>query len=77
MRKQPRVGVYLDYLHKGFVCTCIAATLYGCSYLMFRGFNYYTNVRPEIQKYKDTENKKLLAEGSSDNLDDQAPSLKM
>lgn len=76
MRKQPRVGVYLNYLHKGFVCTCIAATLYGCSFLIYRTYNYYANVRPEFKKLKDTENRKLLAEGSSENLD-TAPTLKM
>lgn len=76
MRKQPRVGVYLDYMHKGFVCTCIAATLYGASYLLYKTYNYYANVRPEFQKIKDKANKQLLAEGSSEDLD-TAPTLKM
>lgn len=77
MRKQQRVGIYLDYLHKGFVCTCIAVTLYASSYLMMRGYNYVANVRPEIQKFKEAEKRKLLAEGAPDNLDDTAPVLKM
>lgn len=72
IQKQRKVGFYLDYFHKGFVCTCIAATLYGFSYVMYRSFTYYTDVRPQIQKLKDAENRKLLAEGASEEFNDIA-----
>lgn len=77
MKKSARKGIYLDYLHKGFVCTCLAATLYAGSYLAFRGYRYIMEVRPENKKVQDAENKKLLTEGSSDYLTDTSPSLKM
>lgn len=66
MRKARKVGVYLDYLHKGAVCTCMAATLYGASFIGFRTYQYYTNVKPQLQIQRDAENRKLLAEGSSE-----------
>lgn len=73
MRKPRKVGVYLDYLHKGAVCTCVAATLYGASYVCYRAFQYYVYVKPELQLQRDAENKKLLAEGSSEAIGGTAP----
>lgn len=77
MRKLRKAGVYLDYLHKGAVCTCFAATLYGLTYLSYRAFHYYSNVKPQIKIKMEAENKKLLAEGSSEAFHDTAPTLKM
>lgn len=77
MRKIRKTGVYLDYLHKGFVCTCIAASLYGASFITYGIYNYYFNIKPEMQKLVDAENRKLLSEGASDTLTDVAPTLQM
>lgn len=77
MQKQRRIGFYLDYMHKGFVCTCIAVTLYGFSQVFYRTFTYYTIVRPQIQKLKDAENKKLLAEGASEDFNGTSSTIKM
>lgn len=74
MRKLPKTSVYLDYLHKGFVCICLAATIYGGSYLSWRGYRYWTQVRPQIKSLEDAENRKLLAEGASEDI---APILKV
>lgn len=68
MRKVRKVGVYLDYLHKGAVSTCIAVTLCGISYLTYRAYHYYAYIRPQFQIQKETENKKLLVEGSSETM---------
>lgn len=65
-----RKGVYLDYLHKGCVCTCIAATLYAASCLTWRGFQYVVYVRPQSKKLQEAENRKLLDEGSSGSYND-------
>lgn len=77
MRKPRKVGVYLDYFHKGTVCFCVALTVYGTSYLIYKGFTYYVNVKPQVRLQKEVENRRLLAEGSSDYQGDIESNLTM
>lgn len=77
MRKIARRSLIADTLHKGFVCACVGLTLYGTCHLGWRFYRYYTVIRPE-QETKDLAMKQsILAEGSSDNLKDSAPQLKL
>ncbi|XP_063900134.1 uncharacterized protein LOC135119657 [Zophobas morio] len=66
MKRGPKGSLLVDRLHKGFVLTCIAVTVYGCSVLAMRGYRYYTDVRPQLQKKQLLEQQNLLAEGSSE-----------
>ncbi|KAH1001435.1 hypothetical protein HUJ04_005456 [Dendroctonus ponderosae] len=72
MRKVPKGSIIANYLHKGFVNTCIAATVVGSGYMAYRGYVYLTEVRPQFVEKKKLEQQKLLAEGSWDSLKDPA-----
>ncbi|XP_018319423.1 uncharacterized protein LOC108732921 [Agrilus planipennis] len=72
MRKSPTRNALLNRLHKGVVVICVAVTLYGTGYLAMRGYRYLTVIRPEIKKKQLAENQLLLAEGSHENLKDNA-----
>lgn len=73
MRKSPVKSVLIDTFHKGFVYTCIAVTIYGCSVIGMKYYRYITEDKPR----KLLENKKLLAEGSSEVMKDNAETLKV
>ncbi|CAH1369144.1 unnamed protein product [Tenebrio molitor] len=75
MKKVPKSSLLAERLHKGFVCTCIAVTIYGCSVMAIRGYRYYTEIKPELQRKQNLEKQSLLEEGSSDNLRDIAPNI--
>lgn len=77
MRRKPRASAVLDTLHKGFVCTCVGVTLYGTYLLGWRFYRYFTVIKPEQQKRELIAKQSLLAEGSSDNLQDNAPQIKL
>lgn len=76
MKKTPVRNAIIDKLHKGFVLTCVAVTVYGIGHLGLRWYRYFTVLRPEAKKRELLENKNLLAEGSSDLLQDSAQTLK-
>lgn len=73
MRKSPIKSALIDLFHKGFVYTCIGVTIYGCSYIGYRYYRYVTREKPKIL----LENQKLLAEGSSEVIKDNAETLKL
>lgn len=77
MLKKARASAILDKLHKGFVCTCVGVTLYGTYMLGWRFYRYFTVIRPENQQKELKMKQSLLAEGSSDNLKDIAPQIKL
>lgn len=66
MQKRPRNSVLFDRLHKGFVCTCVAVTIYATSVFVMRGYRYYMYEKPELQAKQLLEKQKLLAEGAPD-----------
>lgn len=72
MRKVPKASLIADYLHKGFVTACMAATVLGSSYMAYRGYVYVTVIRPQFIERKKLEQQKLLSEGSWDSLKDPA-----
>ncbi|XP_018577547.1 uncharacterized protein LOC108915878 [Anoplophora glabripennis] len=73
MKKSPIKSALIDKLHKGFVCTCIAVTIYGFSAIGLFYYRYLTEVKPK----KLLENQSLLAEGSSEVLKDNVETLKL
>lgn len=73
MKKSPIRSALVDKLHKGFVYTCIAVTIYGFSYMGLRYYRYVSEVKPK----RLLENQNLLAEGSSEILKDSAETLKL
>lgn len=77
MRKFPKRNVVLDKLHRGFVSTCFGVALGGAVYFVYGWYNYYSVVKPAVVQ-KDLLNKQeLLLEGSSEKLQDTAPTLNM
>lgn len=58
MRKVPRVSRLGDYLHRGFVVTCAAVTLFATMDLGLRVYNYYSVIKPQ----RDREEKLRMAE---------------
>lgn len=77
MKKIPKRSVLLNRLHKGFVLGCIGITALGTIYLGTAGYNYFMVHKPKAKELKLLEKQQLLAEGSSDNLQDAAPTLKL
>lgn len=77
MRKFPKRNVLLDKLHKGFVIACMGVTLLGTAYLGMGAYHYFMVYKPEAKQRRLLEKQQLLAEGSSENLKDIAPTLKM
>lgn len=77
MRKVPKTSAVLDLAHKGFVSTCIAVTVVGFAVLGYRGYHYFTKVKPQLHQQRMSENQSLLTEGSSTSIEDSAPSLKV
>lgn len=75
MRKLPKRNVLLDRLHKGFVISCMGVTVLGTLYLGMGAYRYFMVLKPEAQQRKLLEKQQLLAEGSSENLKDVAPTL--
>lgn len=75
MRKTPVKSIIIDRLHKGFVLTCVAVTVYGLGHLGLRWYRYFTVLRPEAKRRELMENKNLLAEGSSELLQDSAQQI--
>lgn len=73
MKKSPIRSAFIDKLHKGFVYTCIAVTIYGFSVMGLRYYRYITEEKPK----RLLENQSLLAEGSSESLKDKAETLKL
>lgn len=64
-----------DTLHRGFVITCIGVTLAASAYLGYRFVHYVTIYRPQLVEERKRAEKKLLEEGSSENLKDLAPNV--
>lgn len=63
LKKFRNTSVLMDRLHKGFVVTCIAATLFGLTIAGHRTYLYFTVTRPtrdqeELRKLKMNENLK-------------------
>lgn len=77
MKRTPKRSILLDRLHKGFVLTCVCVTLGGTGYLALGWYKYFTEVKPALKQKQLLDKQSLLAEGSSDNLQDLAPTLKM
>lgn len=77
MKKLPKRSILLDRLHKGFVVTCVGITLLGTVYLCASAYNYFVVYKPTMKQRQLLEKQQLLAEGSSENLKDVAPTLKM
>lgn len=67
----------MDRLHKGVVVACIGVTVLGTVYLGLAGYDYFMVFKPQTKQRQLLEKQTLLAEGSSDNLKDVAPTLKM
>lgn len=47
MRKLPQASRLAEYLHKGFVLTCVGVTLFGTMNLGMRVYNYYSVIKPQ------------------------------
>jgi Cytochrome oxidase c assembly len=63
MYRKPRASVFADFLHKGFVVTCVGVTVYGLYLIGMRAERYFSVIRPQ-QKLRELEQQKsLLAEG--------------
>lgn len=77
MRRLPKTNVLLDRLHKGFVVTCIGVTAVATLYLSYSAYNYFAVYKPTAKQKQLVEKQQLLLEGSSDNLQDTAPSLQI
>lgn len=77
MKKTPARNIIADRLHKGFVLTCVAVTLYGVGHLGLRWYRYFTVLRPEAKQRELMEKQNLLAEGSSEMLQDSAENLRV
>lgn len=77
MKKLPKRSILMDRLHKGTVIACISVTLLGTVYLGLAGYNYFMVFKPQKKQQQILEKQTLLAEGSSDNLKEIAPTLKM
>lgn len=77
MRRSPkkRINNILDILHKGFVWTCIGVTVVGSGILGYRFYKYVTVTKPQLAERKRIAHQDLLAEGSSENLQDTAPTI--
>ncbi|XP_023021148.1 uncharacterized protein [Leptinotarsa decemlineata] len=74
MKKHPVRNAIIDKFHRGFVYTCIGASIYAFSQIVSRFYHYYTVVKPQLAKQQLMEKEELLAEGSSE---DKAPILKL
>lgn len=46
LKKHRQTSHFIDKLHKGFVITCIAATIYGLALAGHRGYQYITVTKP-------------------------------
>uniref|UniRef100_A0A336MZ32 CSON010360 protein n=1 Tax=Culicoides sonorensis TaxID=179676 RepID=A0A336MZ32_CULSO len=46
LKKHRQTSFLIDKLHKGFVVTCIAATIYGLGVAGFRAYSYFTVTKP-------------------------------
>lgn len=46
LKKNRQSSHFIDKLHKGFVITCIAATIYGLAVAGHRGYQYLTVTKP-------------------------------
>lgn len=68
MKKTARKNLLMDRLHKGFVLTCIAATVYGTFWYSMRFANYFLNTKPVREKKELLQSQELLKEGSYDKL---------
>ncbi|XP_022903555.1 uncharacterized protein [Onthophagus taurus] len=77
MKKTPSRSIIVDRLHKGFVITCVAITLYGVGHLGMRWYRYFAELRPAAKQKELLEKQNLLAEGASDVLKDSALEIKM
>lgn len=75
MKRYPKRSELLKTLHRGFVWTCIGATGLGLVLTSTRWYNYLSLVKPQLQEKQEAEKQKLLAEGSSDRLQDVAPTV--
>nr|CAI5838234.1 unnamed protein product [Callosobruchus analis] len=76
MRKHRVKNMVFDKLHKGFVCVCMAVTVYGMTVLGYRGYKYLTQSKPIIEQKKLLEKQELLAEGASEQLSDLTSTLR-
>lgn len=77
MKKLAKRSVLMDRLHKGFVVTCMGATIISAVYLVFGAYNYFAVYKPVAKQRQILEKQQLLAEGSSDNLKDTAATLQL
>lgn len=77
MKKLPKRSVLMDRLHRGFVMACIGITMAGVVYMGVGAYNYFVVYKPQAKQKQLLEKQQLLLEGSSDNLQDAAPTLKM
>lgn len=62
MLKRSPTNRFLDKLHRGAVWVCMGVTIYATSYLVYRGYAYYANVRPQ----KKIEELNFIQEGAHD-----------
>ncbi|KAK3866642.1 hypothetical protein Pcinc_027844 [Petrolisthes cinctipes] len=71
MKKIPRASHVGDFLHKGFVLTCVGVTLYGFANVGSRIYNYYSVVKPQKQAEEDRQQR--LTDGDTEMKDIALP----
>ncbi|XP_026462982.1 uncharacterized protein LOC113365682 [Ctenocephalides felis] len=64
--KRAAKNLLLDRLHKGAVMACMGITVLGTLSLGFRVYQYFTDIKPEIQRKQILAKNELLKEGASD-----------
>lgn len=53
----------LDKLHRGVVNVCIATTIIGATFCVYRGYYYYRYIRPAMKEIALKADEELLEEG--------------
>lgn len=75
MKKSPRRNIWVDRFHKGFVYTCLGVTIISTGMLCLKAYDYFVNIKPQLKQQQLLKQNELLAEGSSDSLQDKTPAL--
>ena len=65
----------MDRMHKGFVLTCVAVTIYALGNLGSYCYKYFTVTKPAMKERERLETQTLLKEGSSELLGDSAANV--
>lgn len=68
MRRKAIKNLWIERFHKGFVWSCLTVTVVGTIMYGTRFVDYFTVIKPEQDRKKLLEQKKLLAEGAYDKV---------